>query len=128
MNGSSIPRRLLSIVAVLLLLALAWWTVTGGLRDVPQSRTVGQWLETIIRLACGVLSVSTAVTRFWWRVFARRVRFAWTVTLAGFLGLTALVWGAPQPHVALLFVVVALLLAWAVVWALGPAGARSGSA
>jgi hypothetical protein len=66
------------------------------------------------------LSIAAVVTRVRWRVFGRRVGIARAVTLAAFVGLSALVWGAPQPHVAALFVVVALLLAWAIVWALGP--------
>ena len=121
MNHSSGLRRLLSFCAALLLLAMAWWTVTGGLRDVPQSRTLGQQIETVIRLSCGLLSIATVVTRFRWRAAARGVRIAWAATLAAFVGLTALVWGAPQPHIALLFVVVALLVAWAITWALGRA-------
>jgi peptidoglycan/LPS O-acetylase OafA/YrhL len=120
-NQRLVWRRLLSLCAALLLLALSWWTLTGGLRDVPQSRTIGQQLETAVRLACSLLSLATAVTRVRWGAWARRVRIAWGSTLAAFLGLSALVWGAPQPHVALLFVAVALLLAWAIVWALGPA-------
>jgi peptidoglycan/LPS O-acetylase OafA/YrhL len=94
-------RRLLSACAALLLLALGWWTLTGGLHDVPQSRTIGQRVETMVRLACGLLSVATVVTRVRWGAWARRVRIAWAVTLAGFVGLSALVWGAPQPKVAL---------------------------
>jgi hypothetical protein len=120
-NQRSMWRRLLSVCAALLLLALSWWTETGGLHDVPQSRTIGQQVETVVRLACGLLGLAAVVTRIRWGAWARPVRIAWAITLAGFVGLSALVWGAPQPLVALLFVVVALLLAWAIVWALGPA-------
>jgi hypothetical protein len=55
----------------------------------------------------GLLSIAAVVTRVRWRVFGRRVGIARAVTLAAFVGLSALVWGAPQPHVAALFVVVA---------------------
>jgi len=120
-NRSSALGRALSGLAALLLLGLSWWTITGALRDVPQSRTIGQQVETVIRLACGVVSLAVVVTRFRWRAWAHRARTAWVVTLAAFVGLTALVWGAPQPHVALLFVVVALLVAWGILRALGPA-------
>jgi hypothetical protein len=120
-NFGSVVRRLLCVCAALLLLALAWWTISGGLRDVPQARTIGQQVETAIRLACGLLSVAVVVTRFRWRPLGRPVRIAWVVTLAATVGLSALVWGPPFPLVALLFVVVALLVAWAIIWALGPA-------
>ena len=48
------------------------------------------------------------------------MRIAWVVTLAAWVGVAALVWGPPFPLVALLFVVVALLVAWGIIWALGP--------
>lgn len=121
MNVRSVGRRVTCALAVVLLLALAWWAVSNGLRAFEHESTVGQRLETVIQLACGVLSVGVAFTRFRWRPASRLVRIGWMVTLAGTAGLSALVWGPPMPHIALLFVFIALLMAWAVVWALGPA-------
>ena len=123
MTRHPVVRRLLCAVAALLLLALAWWTLSGAVHDVPQSRTVGQRAETVIRFACGLLCIAALVTRFRWRPLARLFRIAWAVTLAATAGVSALVWGPPQPLVALFFVVIALLLAGAIVWALGPARA-----
>jgi len=114
-------RRLLSAGAALLLLALAWWAIKGAVNDALQSRNAGQVAETVIRFACGLLSVAAVVTRIRSRALARPVRIAWAATLAASAGVSALVWGPPMLHVALLFAVVALLLAWAVLWALGPA-------
>jgi hypothetical protein len=119
-NYGSVVRRLLCACAVVLLLGLAWWTVSGGLRDLPRARTTGQQVETVIRLACGLLSVGVVVTRFWWRHLGRRVRIAWVATWAATAGVSALVWGPPMPHIALLFVAVALLLGWGIIRALGP--------
>ena len=121
MNARSAGRRVSCAMAAVLLLALAWWTVSNGLRAVEHETTVGQTLETVIQLICGVLSVGVVLTRFRWRPASRAVRLGWMVTLTGTVGLSALVWGPPMPHIALLFVVVALLMAWAVLWALGPA-------
>ncbi len=121
MNQVSTVRRLLCAAAVLLLLALAWWTIAGGLRNLTHTTSIGQWVETVIQLACGLLGVVLVVTRFWSRSLARPVRLAWGATLAAWAGLSALVWGPPRLHVALLFVVIALLMAWVLVWALGPA-------
>ena len=121
MNQVSVVRRALCVAAVLLLLALAWWTIAGGLRNLTHTTSIGQWVETAIQLACGLLGVALVVTRFWRRPLGRPVRLAWVVTLAAWVGLSALVWGPPQPHIALLFVVVALLVAWALIRALGPA-------
>ena len=123
MNHISVVRRLLSACAVLALLGLAWWMVSGGLRNLAQARTIGQRVETAVQFACGFLSVATVVTRFRWHRFGRPVRVAWAIALAAMVGLSALVWGPPMLHIALLFVAVALLLAWAIIWALGPAPA-----
>jgi hypothetical protein len=120
-NHGSVGRRLLCGAAALLILALAWWTLSGGLRNLAQARSLGQQVETAIQLACGLLGIATVVTRFWWRFLSWPVRIAWVVTLAATAGLSALVWGPPFALIALLFAVVALLVAWAMIWALGPA-------
>ncbi len=105
----------------MLLLALAWWTMAGGLRNVAHANSLGQRVETAIQLVCGLLGIAVVVTRFWRRRLARPVRVAWVVTLAAWVHLSARVWGPPQPLVAVLFTVIALLVAWALIWALGPA-------
>jgi hypothetical protein len=123
MRLPSVVRGLLCGCAALLLLGLSWWAITDGLRNLHQARTTGQVTETAIRLACGLLSIAVVVTRFRWRALARSVRIAWVVTLVLWVGLSPLVWGPPMPQVALLFGVVALVVASAIVWALGPAPA-----
>jgi hypothetical protein len=115
-----LARLLLCLCATLLLLGLGWWTISGGLRNLHQTRTIGQQVETAIQLVCGLLCIAAVVTRFRWRPLFRPVRIAWLVTLTAWVALSALVWGPPMPHVALLFAVVALLVAWAILWALGP--------
>jgi hypothetical protein len=119
-NLRSVGRRVSCALAVVFLLSFAWWAVSNGLRGLERVSTLGQTLETVIQLSCGVLSVGVALTRFRWRPASRWVRIGWMVTLAGTVGLSALVWGPPMLHIALLFVVVSLLMASAVVWALGP--------
>jgi uncharacterized membrane protein len=119
-NTGGIVRRILSLSASVLLLGLGWWTTAGGLRNVHQAGNLGQWAETAIQLACGALCLATVVTRFWWRPLHRPVRIAWVVTLVTWVSLSALVWGPPMLHIALLFAVVALLIGWALLWALGP--------
>jgi hypothetical protein len=105
--------------ATLLLIGLAWWTIAGGVRNLPQSNTVGRQVETAVQLACGLLSVLVVVTRFRWRRWGAPVRTAWAIALAASAALSALVWGPPQPTIAILFAAVALLVAWAIIRALG---------
>jgi hypothetical protein len=130
---ASLLRRLLCLCAALLLLGLSWWLISGGIRNLAHARTFGQQAETAIQLASGGLAIAVVITRFWRQVARRPLRIAWAATLMGMAGLSALVWGPPQPHVALLFAVVALLIAWGLLWALGPprgslAGAARGAA
>jgi hypothetical protein len=121
MNLGSVVRRVLCACAAPLLLVLGWWAFAGGLRNLHQAGNIGQQVETAIQLACGLLCVAVVVTRFRWRHLFRPVGIAWAATLMAWVCLSALVWGPPQPHIALLFAVVALLVAWAILWALGPA-------
>jgi len=121
MSFGSVVRRALSGCAVVILVALSWWMLSGGVRNAHQARSPGQQAETLVQLACALLCLATAVTRFWWRRLGRAVRIAWVASLAGMAGLSALVWGPPMPPIALLFAAVALLVGWAVVLALGTA-------
>lgn len=127
MSSDSVVRRLLRACAALLLVGLAWWAVLGGYRSWPRARTFGQQAETIIQLACGMLSAAVVATRFRWGRYSRRVRTAWFVSLAAAAGLSALVWGPPMPLIALAFAGAALLAAWGVVRALGPWTAGPGA-
>ena len=111
-------RRLLLACTILLLLLLAWEAVAGGVRQLPRSSTVGQQVETIVQLGCGLLSLLTVVTCFWWRPWAVAIRRAWAISLVAAAGLSSLVWGPPMLLTTLLFVAVALLVALATLWAL----------
>ena len=119
MSPGLVVRRVLLVGATLILMVLAWWTIAGGLRQLPRSNTVPQQVETAVQLVCGLLSALVAFTRFRGRRWGTRVRVAWAVSLAVTVGLSGLVWGPPLPVVALLFAAVALLVAWAIIWALG---------
>ncbi len=118
-------RRLLSASAALALLAVAVWMVSGGVHNLAHAKTIGQRLENAVQFACGVLSVGAVVTRYRWHHLSRPVRVGWVIALAAMAGLSGLVWGPPMPLVALLFALAALLLAWVILRALGPAWAPS---
>jgi len=121
MNLRAFARRALHACAVLFVLAVAWWCTSDGLRNLRYAHTMGQQLEALLRLACGLLSVAVVVTRYWWPRGSRPARVGWAVTLAAPAGLAALVWGPPAVLTAILNVIVALLVGWGVLWALGPA-------
>jgi hypothetical protein len=113
-----VSRHLRLAIAVVLLLAVAGMTLSGGVNQLPRARMPGQMVETVVQLACGVLSLSSVLTCFWWHRWGRPIRAAWTVSLVTAASLSALVWGPPSATIAVVFFGVALLLAEAVGWAL----------
>lgn len=62
-----VVRRILLACATLLLITVAWGTLSGGLHQIPQSRTLGQKVETTAQLACRLLSLLSVLTCFRWR-------------------------------------------------------------
>jgi len=103
---------------MLLLAAIAWGTLSGGLRQIPESRTLGQRVETGVQLACGVLSVLSLLTCFWWRRTRSATLTAWTVSLVTTAFLSSLVWGPPALLVGLGLAALTLLVARAIIWLL----------
>ena len=114
MNRGPLVRRTLLVCATALLLALAWGSLSGGLRQLPRSHTLGQRVETAMQLAGGILSLLVVLTCFRWRRRAPAVRTAWAVSLAAAAGLSSLVWGPPLPLTGILFASGVLLAALAV--------------
>ena len=113
-----VVRRILLAVAVLLLVTVAWVTLSGALRQLPRSLTLGQQVETAVQIACGLLSLLSVLTCFRWRRWARPVFAAWAASLASAAGLSSLVWGPPDLPVALVFAAAALLAALGIMWLL----------
>jgi len=103
---------------LLFLVWLAWQALSGGCRQLPRSLTVGQKVETVVQLGCGLMSLLVVLTCFWGRRWAPKIRAIWAISLATAAGLSSLVWGPQMPLVGILFVAIALLVARAVTWAL----------
>jgi hypothetical protein len=72
---------------------------------------MGQRAETSAQLACGMLSLLTVVTCFWWRRWSCPVHIAWAASLAATAGISSIVWGPPDLIVGLAFAALALLVA-----------------
>jgi hypothetical protein len=115
MNIRSAARRIILISTILLLLAVAWVVLSGGLSQLPRSRTIGQQVETTVQLACGLLSLLSAVTCFYWHRLRRVVRAAWIISLTATAGMSSVVWGPPMLTVGLAFAAGALLVALAII-------------
>ncbi len=108
-------RRSMLVVALLVLVGVAWLTIAGGVRQLPRSLTPGQKVETVVQLACGFLSLASVLTAFRWRRWGPAARAAWALSLAAAAGLSSLVWGPPSLPVGLVFAAGTLLLALGII-------------
>jgi hypothetical protein len=114
----AVLRQIPTAGAMLLLAAIAWGALSGGVRQIPESRTLGQRLETGVQLACGVLSLLGLLTCFWWRRTRSATLTTWTVSLVTTAFLSSLVWGPPSLVVGLALAALTLLVAQAIIWLL----------
>jgi len=116
MSQHPVVRRTVLGVGVLLLLVLTWLGVSGGLHQIPQSHTPGEWIQSIAQLVYGVLSLAGVVTRFRTPGRGRLVLWGWVVsmTLAG--GLAPVVWGGTSVGVGLVSAAAVVLVALGLVW------------
>jgi hypothetical protein len=119
---SSVQRVILTS-AILLLLTIAWVALSGGFDQLPRCRTIGQQAETVIQIACGFLSILSAITCFGWQRWRRFVRTAWTISLVMTAGLSSFVWGPPMLIVGLALAALALLVARVIIWMMRTGGA-----
>jgi hypothetical protein len=111
-------RRVFLGVAVLLLLGLAWLGLSGGIRQFPESTTVGQKAQTLTQFAYGVFALLCVATAFRWRRWARLMRVGWVVSITIAAGLASVVWGETSLTIGLLSGAVACLIAVGIVWLL----------
>jgi hypothetical protein len=111
-------RHVILVFIILLLMALALATLSGGLRQLPLSHSIGQLVETTLQLMAGILTLLVALTCFWRRKWGPPARSAWAISLVTAAGLSSFVWGPPMPLIGLLFALLALFAAWVISWAL----------
>ncbi len=121
---STNARRVVLSAAVLVLTALAWGALYGGIRQLPRAETVGQRVETWIQIAGGVLSAVTVLTCFRHHEWTRWLRAVWATSLVLAAGLSGLVWGPPMPLIALLLATGALFVVLVLAWAMRAGGVR----
>ncbi|MGA7161097.1 MAG: hypothetical protein WBZ48_08840 [Bacteroidota bacterium] len=80
-------------------------------------------METIVQFACGLLSLLTALTCFYWKRMRRPIRNAWTISLITSAGMSSFVWGPPMLTISALFTVITLLIALGIIKLLHLGGA-----
>jgi hypothetical protein len=97
---------------------MTWSGVSGGIHQIPQSRTAGQWVQTVAQLCYGILSLLSVLTSFQARRWRRVVLTGWVVSVMIAAGFASVVWGGTSVGVGLLSGGASLLIALATVWLL----------
>ena len=111
-------RQVLAALTVLLLLALAFQGIAGGVEQLPQSSSIGQYVQSFAQVLYGVCAVFSIATAIRWREFASPVQFGFIAGCVAAGGLAAVVWGEASIGAGLLAGVAALAIASALVWML----------
>jgi hypothetical protein len=111
-------RQVLAGLTVLLLLALAFQGISEGVRQLPQSSTIGQYVQSasqVIYGVCAVLSIATAIR---WQRFAASAQFGFIASCVVASGLAAVIWGGASVGAGVFAAVAALAIASTLVWML----------
>jgi hypothetical protein len=111
-------RRLLLVVAIVLLLVLAWTGINGGIHQLSTTATTGQTIQTALQLLYGALSVLSIVTVYWARRWNRPVLACWTISLALAGGLGATEWGDASLRIGIVSGAAAGLVGAGIAWLL----------
>ena len=120
--GSNV-RRIILMGTIVLVLILAWISISGAISQYSRSQTIGQIAETVIQIVCGLLSALIVLTCFYLQKLRRPVRFAWLISLVITTGLSSVVWGPPMLIVGVISGVITYLVARGIIWLLQVGGA-----
>jgi hypothetical protein len=110
--------HVLAALTTLLLLALTFEGIIGGVTQLPNSSTPGQHAQSVAQLLYGAFALLSLATVFRWREFARPIQFAFIASCVAAASLAVLTWGAGSILSGLLAGVAALVIASLLVWLL----------
>ena len=111
-------RRILFLLAIVLLLALSWAGISGGVSQLSSVRTAGQTVQTAFQFAYGVCALLGITTTFWWRRWNQLLLASWTIALAFAGGLGAYSWGGTSALIGVVAGLAAGLIGAGVAWLL----------
>jgi len=116
-------RRALLVLAIVVLLVLAWLGLRGGVLEWPQAQSIGQRTQTAAQFAYGLFSLLTvaSITRSDTLVSVVRASWLVAITIAG--GMAPVVWGGAAWWAGLIAGIAALLIGLLILWLLS-AGTR----
>ena len=111
-------RRLLLVAVVMLLIGLTWTGVMGWLKQLPQSTSPGERIQTWFQLVYGAFALLSVVTTFVGRRWRPTVAVGWAISVAIAGGLASVVWGGTSVLVGVLSGGASLLVAVGITWLL----------
>lgn len=111
-----ILRPILAVVAVLLLLALAYTGISGGIDQWDDWSTAAQRIQLASQIIYGVSALFILITRFRWHRLRRAAELGFIVFGVMAAGLAAVVWGGGSLVSGVLTGIAALAIACAIVW------------
>ena len=109
-------RPILAVVAVLLLLALAFTGITGGMQQWGDWSTMWQRIQSASQIVYGVAAVVILIASFKWRRWRRFAELTFVIGLVVAASLAPVVWGGETIVSGVLAGVAALAIASAIVW------------
>jgi hypothetical protein len=117
-TSGPVLRRLLLIVAIVLLLALAGTGIRGGIDQLSELHTTGQTVQTALQLVYGVFAILSVVTVFWAQRWNPAMLVSWTIALAFAGGLGATAWGDTSALIGVISGLAAGLVGAGIAWLL----------
>ena len=111
-------RLILTALVVLILLALTFEGIVGGVKQLPQSQTPGQIAQSVAQLLYGIGAVLLIATAIRWRGFATAVQLGFIASCVVAASLASITWGASSLLSGLVAGLGALVIASLLVWLL----------
>lgn len=110
-------RQVLAALVVVLLLALTFEGIVGGVSQFPHSITGLQNVQSAAQVLYGVCALFSIVTAIQWRQFAVLVQIGFVASSVVATSLAAVSWGNQSYWSGLISGVAALVVASLLVWA-----------
>ena len=109
-------RQILAALVVILLLALSFEGIVGGVSQFPDSINGTQYVQSAAQLLYGVCALFCIVTAIQWRQFAGLAQIGFVASSVVATGLAAVSWGEQSYWSGFLAAVVALVITSLLVW------------
>lgn len=113
-----VVRQIGAALTIILLLALAFDGIVGGVGSWPYSFTPGQHLQSVAQVLYGVCALLSIATAIRWREFASPVQLGFIASCAAAAGLASVAGGGGSYWSGFLAGLAGLAIALVLVWML----------